>query len=217
MAKESVASLGTLIDATQTKLRLLQRAGTKTAVRLENIYWSQLQDFAREDKTTVSRLVLQQLDQHPNVANRTSLLRCYCLDRLRRKPAGSALVGQSFDLLALVSACPTPVAIITSERKLVAFNPSFSNLIRDMRSGDKGAQRAIQLSFSEPMPRILQHLNAAPNDIKSYHLGLQLGEGKARYFNARFALADRSRGNDSLIAIYLDVTVAAQPQPLQLA
>jgi predicted DNA-binding ribbon-helix-helix protein len=214
MAKEPATSVNALEAAVGTKLRLLQRAGVKTAIRLENIYWSQLQDFAREDKTTLSRLIFGILDQHSKAVNRTSLLRCYCLDRMRRKPVGSALVGQSFDLLALVSACPTPVAIITAERKLVAFNPSFSNLIRDMRLVEGGQQRAIQLSFSEPMPRILQHLMNNPNDIKSYHLGLQLGDGKARYFNARFALADRSRGTDSLIAIYLDITAAQQPQQL---
>lgn len=206
MAKESLTSVDILQGATATKLRLLQRAGAKTAVRLENIYWAQLQDFAREDKTTVTRLVLDQFEKNPDIANRTSLLRCYCLDRLRRRPANSPLVGQSFDLLALVSACPTPVAIITAERKLVAFNPSFSHLMREMRGNEQGTQRAIQLSFSEPMPRILQYLINSPNDIKSYHLGLQLGEGKARYFGARFALADRSKGSDSLIAIYLEVT-----------
>jgi predicted DNA-binding ribbon-helix-helix protein len=193
-----------LREATETLLRVLQRAGQKSAIKLERIFWSQLKDFARADKTSLSKLVLSVVDQAEATQNRTSLLRCYVLDRLRRRNALPRIEGQSFDLMALIATCPVPVAIVTRERKLSAFNPAFSDLLKTLR-GEQFKDRAIQLSFSEPLPKIITALTEQPNTIRNYQLGLQLGEGQARYFSARFALTDRSKGSESLVAIYINV------------
>ncbi len=111
--------------------------------------------------------------------------------------------GQTFDLMALIATCPLPVAIITKERRLTAFNPAFSDLIKAMRR-DQHKDRAIQLSFNEPLPRILTALTEQPNTIRNYQVGVQLGDSKPSYFSGRFALADRSKGDESLIVIYIN-------------
>ena len=192
------------IHSSDSKLKIIQRKGVKFAIRLETIFWSQLTEFAKEDQTTLSRLVFKVLNAGGEVPNRTSYLRCYCVDRMRKKQPLSALIGPAFDMLALVSACPTPVAIVTGERKLVAFNPSFSAIIRDIHPAVREPQRAISLSFSEPFPKIQKQLLDHPTDIKIYHLGLQIGTGQPRQFRARFAMAERDKGVNSLVVIFLE-------------
>lgn len=200
MTQTRPIDLGPAMDL---RLRVLQRDKRKFAIKLEEIYWSQLEDFAREDKTTVSKLIASTTQDTRDGVNRTSLLRCYVLDRLRRRPQRNHFEGQSFDLLSLIATCPLPVAVITAERKLTAFNPAFSELIQAMRSDSTGSDRAIQLSFSEPLPKIIGQLVERPNEIRTYQVGVQLGEGQPRLFRARFAIADRSRIQDPLVVIYL--------------
>ncbi len=192
------------IHASDSKLKIIQQKGKKFAIRLEIIFWSQLTDFAREDRTTLSRFIFRILDATADVQNRTSYLRCYCIDRMRKKQPLSALIGPAFDMFAFVSACPTPVAIVTGERRLVAFNPSFSAIVRDIQPASREQQRAINLSFSEPFPKIQKQLMDHPTDIKVYQLGLQVGTGHARQYRARFALAERDKGSSSLVAIFLE-------------
>lgn len=194
----------TLEDASDTRLKILQKNGKKTAVKLEQIFWSQLTEFAKEDRTTASKLIFSIFEQSPAAANKTSLLRCYCVDRMRKRNMPSPLAGHSFDLFALVAACPSAVAIITKERKLAAFNPAFADLINTLRQTTRQHDRAIQLSFSEPLPKIQSKLLENPHDIKTYHLGVQLGDGKPRFYNSRFAIADRTKGVESLIIIFLE-------------
>ena len=192
------------ILASVSKLKIIQQKGIKYAIRLETIFWSQLTEFAKDDKITLSRYIFRIMADNKNVQNRTSYLRCYCIDRMRKKQPLSALIGPAFDMLAFVSACPTPVAIVTGERKLVAFNPAFSAIIRDIRPSSRDQQRAINLSFSESFPKIQKHLLENPTDIKAYQLGLQVGVGQPRQFRARFALAEREKGTSSLVAIFLE-------------
>jgi predicted DNA-binding ribbon-helix-helix protein len=192
------------IQSADTKLKIIQYKGQKQAIRLETIFWSQLTDFAREDKMSLSRLVFRILGTAPDVRNRTSHLRCYCIDRLRKKQPLSALTGPAFDMLAFVSACPTPVAIVTGERKLVAFNPAFSAIIRAIQPQERDKHRPISLSFSDPFPEIQKQLLERPTEIKVYQLGLQVGTGRPRQFRSRFALAEREKGITSLVAIFLE-------------
>lgn len=193
------------IQTSDTKLKIIQLKGRKLAIRLETIFWSQLGEFAKEDKSSLSKFIFKLLDEHDDIPNRTSYLRCYCIDRMRKKQPLSALIGPAFDMLALVSACPSPVAIVTGERKLVAFNPAFSAIIRDIQPVDREQQRAISLSFSEPFPKIQKQLLDHPTDIKIYQLGLQVGSGQPRQFRARFALAEREKGTSSLVAIFMEL------------
>lgn len=190
--------------AQRPALKILQHQGKRIAVKLEVIFWSQLAEIAKDRKTKTSRLVFDALAELPPGANKTSFLRCLCLDSLRRRQQPmQALTNQSFDMMAIIAACPAPVAIMTIERKLVAINPAFSELAGSLRLTAGASQRAINMSFSEAMPKIVSGLVKQPQNIRTYQVGIQIGDGTARQFPARFALADRSKEADSLIVVYL--------------
>lgn len=206
--------LQNLEGASTTKLKILQSDGKKYAIKLEHVFWSQLTEFAKEDSTTLSKLVMAVLRHNPAIANKTSLLRCYCADRTRKKQSQNPILGHSFDLFALVAACPNPVAIITRERKISAFNPAFSILATALRETTRQHDREIQLSFSQPLISIQTQLLDHPSDIRIIQLGVKVGDGTPRYFNARFAIADRSKGLESLIVIFLE---GAGTSPVNIA
>jgi predicted DNA-binding ribbon-helix-helix protein len=205
MALNARADMERSIDAEKTRLRILQLHGQKLAIRLEEIFWSQLTELAKDDKTTLSRLVFRLLDKAPKTTkNRTSFLRCYCIDRLRKRQPLSLLSGPAFDLLSLVSTCPVPTAVLTPERKIAAVNPALSTVIRELRTSIDDAPREINLTFSEPFPRIQKSLIDHPTTIKAWQIGLQAGSGKPRQFTGRFSLADREKGMTSLIVVFLE-------------
>ena len=193
----------TLAKATETRLRILQRRKAKHAVRLERIFWSQLDDLAREAKVSTSELVFGLFEDNSGTRNRASLLRCHCLDRARSQANQSRLLAQSFDLLGVIAACPTPVAVITPQRRISAFNPAFGELLETLRQGGD-AGRAIHLSFSEPIQKIQQRLIDEPRRILVFQVGLRVGDGAPTYFLSRFALADRSQGLESLIVLFFE-------------
>ena len=190
--------------AAETKLRVLQRSGVKMAVMLEKIFWSQLDDLAKANGTSTTKLVFELLRDFPEARNRTSLLRCHCLEMARTTASLNRLQAESFDMLGIIAACPSPVAVITAQRKIAAFNPSFSNLIAAMRSQQDAPGTAIQFSFGEAIPKIQNMLISQPTRLVTFQVGVQVGGSKARFYHCRFALADRGKGTQSLILIFFE-------------
>ena len=200
-------------QAIETKLRVLQRSGIKMAIMLEKIFWSQLDDLAKERSTSTSKLVFDILGDYPMTRNRTGLLRCYCLEQARTRASLSRLRAESFDMLGIIAACPTPVAVITAQRKIAAFNPAFSKLIAIIRGNQEAQGTAIQFSFSEAVPKIHAALMREPRKLIAYQVGVQIGGGTARYFICRFALADRSKGDQSLILLFFETEHKSTTNP----
>ena len=193
-----------LTEANATKLRVLQRNGIKMAIMLERIFWSQLDDIAKDQGTSTTKLVFRVLSDYPTTRNRTGLLRCYCLEQARIRASLNRLQAESFDMLGVIAACPTPVAVITAQRKIAAFNPTFSRLIATIRGDQDNQGTAIQFSFSEAVPKIQAALLAEPRRIVAHQIGVQIGAGPAHFFVCRFALADRSKAEHSLIILFFE-------------
>ncbi len=185
-------------------LHFIQRRGARLAIRLEDIFWSQIKDFAAEDGIRPSQLVFDLLDANPAEPNRTALLRCYCLDRWRRKSSQWRLAQLNFDMMAIIAACPAPVIVLTPERRIAAFNPMFSNDI--LKAGDTRARDGrtpVSLTFSEPLPSIYHKLLNDPRHISVYQIGVNTGQ-RITYHRARFALLDRSLGERSNLMLFLE-------------
>jgi predicted DNA-binding ribbon-helix-helix protein len=188
----------------RSTLRILQRSGRRLAIRLEDIFWSQLREFAAEDGKRLSGLVFEILDTLSADANRTAALRCYCLDRSRRRASEVRLGQLNFDMLAIIAACPTPVIVLTPARRIAAFNPAFStNVLKSSDSRKRQDRRPINLTFSEPLPQIYRRLLDDPRHISVYQIGVSDGVVTSHH-RARFALLDRRLGDQSHLIVYLE-------------
>ena len=185
-------------------MKILQRAGLRVAIRLEDIFWAQLREFAAEDRQRLSKLVFGIIDAAPEGANRTAQLRCYCLDRWRRK-SSQIRVGQlNFDMMAIIAACPSPVVVLTPARKIAAFNPSFSaDILKTPSTYSREERRPVNLTFSEPLPVIYRKLIEDPRHISIYQLGVSTGASTTHH-RARFALLDRTLGEQSHLIVFLE-------------
>ena len=185
-------------------MRILQLDGQRVAIRLEDIYWTQLREFAAEDGFKFSKLVFEVCATMPEGANRTAHLRCYCLDRMRRQAGQYRLSQLNFDMLAIIAACPAPVVVITPTRKIVAFNPAFStDVLKHEDSKTREARQPVNLTFSEPIRMIQKRLIDHPRHIAVYQVGVIAG-AKTSHHHARFALLDRALGTDSHMIMYLN-------------
>jgi predicted DNA-binding ribbon-helix-helix protein len=185
------------------RLRVFQQQGKRLAIRLEVIFWSQLRDFATEDKLSLGQLIFKILATLPPDTNMTAGLRCYCLDRQRRHSSLQRMSAIGFDLMALIAACPTPVVVITPNRKITAINPAFSSLMSAQR-GELEKSEALHITFAEPIKAIQQRLLDQPQKISVLQVGFVTGK-ISRQHHARFALADRSKGLDSLIVLFVQL------------
>jgi predicted DNA-binding ribbon-helix-helix protein len=185
-------------------MKILQRGGTKMAIRLEDIFWAQLRDFAAEDRIRLSKLVFAIIDAAPPGTNRTAQLRCYCLDRWRRKSSQLRLGALNFDMMAIIAACPAPVVVLTPARKIAAFNPTFSaGILKTPPVHSREERRPINLTFSEPLPAIYRRLIDDPRHISVYQIGVSTGQRTTQH-RARFALLDRALGERSHLIVFLE-------------
>ncbi len=187
--------------ALHSHMRILQRKGKRIAIKLEDVFWSQLTDFAAEDKTTVSQLVFAIVDQLTADSNMTAGLRCYCMERSRKLASIQRISSVGFDMMAMIAACPSPVVVLTPARKVTAINPAFSTMMQEQR-GEQQKGEALHITFADPIRAIQQRLINDPLNISVIQVGFITGT-VARYYNARFALADRSKGFESLVILFV--------------
>lgn len=191
-------------DITKGRMRILQRDQKKLAMRLEDIFWAQLKEFAADDKMSLAKFVFSILDQAPAKVNRTAFVRCYCLDRWRKKASHYQLAQIGFDVVSVIAACPSPIVIITPERKIAAYNPAFSTqILRKTDSDIRDSNRAIQLSLNQPLSKIQAQLIDEPQRILIYHVGFR-SQNHTSYHRARFALINRALGCGSHMILFLE-------------
>ncbi|MGI9481945.1 MAG: ribbon-helix-helix domain-containing protein [Hyphomicrobiales bacterium] len=198
--------ISTHIDVNlNSSLRVLQHKGQRFSVRLEDVFWEQLEDFSVKEKLSLSKFI-HTITSSLNVnVNRTSFLRCYCLQRLQESApldASSSVAG--IDLGSIITACPSPVFVLGNDRKIVAYNPAFKNefLSLDAAGQPAGQRTPLRLTFSQPFNTIKSFLVDNPGRVVTAQVGFSQASNSRQYW-VRFALADKSRGLDSLVVAFV--------------
>ena len=65
------------VELTQSSSRVFQRDGLRLSVRLENIYWDQLQELADTDAISLNSLIFQVTSNLAPSVNKTAALRVF--------------------------------------------------------------------------------------------------------------------------------------------
>ncbi|MES2907038.1 MAG: ribbon-helix-helix domain-containing protein [Pseudomonadota bacterium] len=190
---------------TSGKLRIFQRQGRRYAVKLEDIFWTQLKECAADAGQELTNLVFEIFDADPAAKNRTALLRSYCLTWLRHKLTLSSLRSSSLDLSAILTACPAPCFVITQERQLTAYNPAFAKEVWGFKRHSTAQQSPspLNMSFSKPFNKVVEALDAAPGKIIQGQMGFST-EGRQLQCRVNFCLLDDRQRKTSPILIYID-------------
>lgn len=198
---------------TQARQRIFQHDGTRLAIRLEEIYWAQLDEFAARDGVKLSRLIFDLLDGVDDAANRTAYLRNYCFARLKQTTHAGA--DAQLNLSAIMEACPIPVFAMTVERKVFAYNVAFRNELAGINNagGDSdeapAGRRELKLLFDRPFNQTLKILSGGERQAVSGHIGFSIGD-KIVQRRASFCRVEKDQENSPVLVYVWPAPAAAR-------
>jgi predicted DNA-binding ribbon-helix-helix protein len=195
----------------QSRQRILQRHGRRLSIRLEEVFWTQLETCANEDGIKLADLVFNLTESGRQPENRSSLLRAYCVDWLRKRLFQARLSASQIDIQLILSACPVPCVIITQQRKLAAHNPAFVRDVLDelvpVAERQQKADTVVRLSLSKPFELIADNVRTSGTGYAESGLTFISGENQAT-FRGRFCLLSRRLVETAPLLCFLQPTEA---------
>ncbi len=173
--------------------RVLQHNGKRISVKLEDVFWEQLDEIASNQGQTLSLLVHQALKDAPPFLNKTSALRVFCLKNIQRKIHAAELNQTTTNLTGFLTACPFPVFVLSMARKITFHNRAFKDtfLAQDPDDSNDFSGGSPRLTFSQPINRVFSYLNTHPLSVVTGQMGFTIG-GESHYNKVRYALINKT-------------------------
>jgi len=192
--------------------KVLQCKGVRIAIKLEHIFWVQLEELAKARNISLSKYVHKVLGEGEFEANRSSALRCHCL-KLERDAKTAALLSQGdINITLMLIACPTAAFVLKDERTIAAHNPAFAaRFITDPEIGQSG-RTFIRISYMRPFSRIRDFLSQNPTKALNTMIILSVGETT---HNCRARLMLVGQGGDAFTLAFLEDD--AKPTPMNVS
>jgi predicted DNA-binding ribbon-helix-helix protein len=106
---------------TQPQPRIVQHQKRRYALRLESIFWQQLEKIAQKRGRRLGQVVAELADVYDG-KNLSSFVRGYCMVEAERENTHYRLSAGSFDLLDVLRACPAPAILLNSDRVIIETN-----------------------------------------------------------------------------------------------
>ena len=171
--------------------KVLEQGGIRLSIKLEGVFWAQLEELADDQGTTLTKLVHSLLKDLPPSKNKTSTLRVYCQTMLCKKIKRIGDEDGSSIQSVMLTACPIPVFIISTNRKIIAYNQAFKDtILKGITSSSIDKQsNPLHLTFIQPFNRIVSFLSKNPKKILKSQIGIFVGKD-SRHFSVRFAFID---------------------------
>lgn len=179
--------------ASEPRQRILQRRHRRMSIRLEEVFWVQLEACAKEENVKLADLVFNLIENNIETENRSSLLRAFCVDWLRRRLFQARLSANQVDIQSILSACPLPCVIITQQRKLAAHNPAFAQeVLARIVPADKwrNAENVVRLTLKRSFESIADSVRASATGYAESELIFASQANQAAYVG-RFCLLSR--------------------------
>jgi len=188
-----------------TRQRIFQREKRRYAVRLEEGFWSQLEECAREEGRKLSDFLLDAMDSAGRGENRTAALRLFCLRWLRERLVQARHSAGNLDIQTVLSACPSPCVIMTKEKAIIAYNTAFAqNIVNRIAASDGVPAGAAPMTFKLETPLEEIHKNLLSGKVRfSDTSGAFVKHGKAIKVLARFCLLETNKGANTPLLCFL--------------
>lgn len=188
-----------------TRQRIFQRDKKRYAIRLEEGFWAQLEDCAREDGRKLSEFLFDAMGTAGKGENRTAALRLFCLGWLRERLVQARHSAGNLDIQTVLSACPSPCVIMTKEKAIIAYNTAFAqNIVTRLAPGNGASAGSAPMTFKLETP--LEDIHASLLQGKVRHSDTQgafVKEGKAIKVLARFCLLESNKGANTPLLCFL--------------
>lgn len=108
---------------TQPQPRIVQHQKRRYALRLEMVFWQQLERLAKKRNQRLGQLVAN-LAAACDTANVSSFIRGYCMVEAERENARYRLTAGNFDLVDVLRGSPSPAMLLTDDRNIIEVNPA---------------------------------------------------------------------------------------------
>ncbi|HLF58159.1 MAG TPA: ribbon-helix-helix domain-containing protein [Alphaproteobacteria bacterium] len=115
------------------KHRIVQLSGRRYSIKLEQGFWTFLEETARSHGLRLNQLVGRLAADHPNEIGFSAALRLYCLTEARARLGAAqeelhkaSLATGTTDLAAIVGACPAPSVVLAYDRTIRMVNEPFA-------------------------------------------------------------------------------------------
>lgn len=179
--------------ASKPRQRILQRHYRRFSIKLEEVFWTQLETCAKEENRKLADLVFTVIEGGDEPTNRSSLLRAYCVDWLRKRLFQARLAASQFDIQMILAACPVPCVVITQQRKLAAHNPAFAReVLGRLVPPDKrqNAENVVRLTLSKSFEAIADSVRASATGHAESEL-VFASETRSASFTGSYCLLSR--------------------------
>lgn len=113
---------------TQPQPRIVQFQKRRFALRLESIFWQQLERIAKKRGQRLGGLVAG-LSEICEGVNLTSFIRGFCMVEAEMENARYRLAAGSFDLVDVMRGCPAPALLLSEERTILEINPALQRWV----------------------------------------------------------------------------------------
>ena len=157
------------------KFRAVKVGNSRRGIRLEQIYWTTLNEIASQKGMGLGQYVEGVARSFPEAVNITSVLRVNATGWLHdrydeaRRHTGLAVID------SLVQACPSPAFALQEDKRIVAYNQSFISYIqaRFSRFSPASMAKGLRLSLDVQIGELAEMLKKA--DCKPVRTGFVLG------------------------------------------
>lgn len=202
------------VPSTNISMKVLQRAGIRLAIKLEHIFWVQLEELAEQAHLSLAKYVHAALEEADPKDNRASVLRCHCLKTARDAKVAAFLSEGDLNLTLMLTACPSPAFILKDERTIVAHNPAFAAKFMAKADMRQGSRAFVRISYTRPFARLREFLQQNPNKALNTLLVLSTGN-KTHNCRARLMLA--GQGPDVFVLAFMEDELGRQAPPGKVA
>lgn len=204
--------------------RVLQADGRRFSLKLEQPFWTTLEEEAKRQGLVLSRFIHQISSELPLESSLTGFLRLYCLEVLRahngstESDVGSTTPSSNKDLsngqrlshlISFFISCPSAGLLLGPNQKIISVNPGFEKWSR-LRSESivgKPIDWHFQIRLPIPVSALMARFaNGAPQVINarvSY-----VAPGRIVVANARVSLAYWAKPEDFVWSVMIEAPTA---------
>ena len=167
----------------QPQPRIVQYNKKRFALRLESVFWEQLERLARKRGQRIGQLV-NELSESSDGPNVSSFIRGFCMLEAEREANRLRLTAGAFDLVDILRGCPAPALLLRHDRTIFEVNQSLLDWIAPSDPEDAPIMR--QQKFDDVFkPRTTRTLDETIALMRS-------GQLKRTQFQVAYAAKDEA-------------------------
>lgn len=188
----------------EPRFRILKRGDWRRAIKLEDVFWTSLEIAAERAGQKLTDYVRAVLEDAPDGANQTAILRVHAARVLRDGLTAAERRLSETSAAEILKASPAPGFIVASGHGLVAYNSAFARRMVDAARIIPGKPLPqARMSLEAPIQHVAEAIRRARPKMLECGFTLQVGDGVVRG-RIRTSLVHGPGGRDDVLGFVLD-------------